>query len=63
VITKRINPIALIYPVFRPFEMVNDYAMHIIPDVHDNQVDLAINMVVDQVNFHLLRYRILRATK
>ncbi len=53
-ITKRINPIALIYPVFRPFEMVNDYAMYLIPDVYDNQVDLAINMVVDQANFHLL---------
>ncbi len=62
-ITSRINPIELIYPVFRPFEMVNDYAMYIIPDVFDNQVDLAINMVVDQAYFHLLRYRILRATK
>ncbi len=54
-ITSRINPIVLIYPVFGPFEMVNDYAMYIIPDVYDNQVDLAINMVVDHANFHLLR--------
>ncbi len=54
-IINRINPIALIYPVFRPFEMVNDCAMYIIPDVYDNQVNLAISMVVDQANFHLLR--------
>ncbi len=62
-INDRISLIALIYPVFRSFEMVNDYDMYIISNVGDNQVHLTINMVVNQASFHLLEERFLSATK
>ena len=46
--------IALACAVPRPFEIVNDCCMYILSDRDDTEICLTINMVADQIRFHMV---------
>ncbi len=54
VVNDRISPIAPVYAVSRPFELIYDYPMYVISEVDGSQVYLTMYIVVYQTSFHLI---------